>query len=444
MRRLPLIIVLQFTFIFLYKKSVFAVPPPDFIFEVASQFGLFFSIAIAFFSTFFAAISSFISRYLFKGKSIPKLFYIISIIFLITVSAATAYVYDQIQMNKKQKELSADSTESQGDELITAENCKPLTENYFNLLQNKNYSDAYELSNKTKTLDQFTEAFKDMIYLEVLQVEQTDKNHCSATIIKTYEKYTEKSDVYMVWQNFGNSMVISEIIIENVETTAITTKVSSFATNQEFQAVLAKGTNVFVLDARENEEYEIGNMPGSTHIRSADIFAGDWAKTPLDKPIYVFCWSGVRGKQVSDFLAAKGRDSKYLENGAKGWYDFGGTWTGGILLADKYPEEHYRYLFNLEDLKKEENNGVLIIDARETERYESWHIPGSYSIDLQSTPSDQLDDIYNEIPKNKSIITICDLYVNCFYAKIVGIQMEKLGYTFLGRYNKPWEYRNSL
>lgn len=66
-------------------------------------------------------------------------------------------------------------------------------------------------------------------------------------------------------------------------------------TNEEFLAV----DNAFVLDAREDEEYEYGFYVGSTHIRFADILDGQWSTLPTDKVVYIMCWSGIRGSEVA-------------------------------------------------------------------------------------------------------------------------------------------------
>lgn len=439
-------IVISFLFFSISLKPVFAVPPPDFIFEVASQFGIFFSIAIAFLSTFYAGISAVISRVIFKGKPIPKFFFIIGIIFLVAIAGSVAYFYDQIQIKKKQDELYSEWEQSSQntEEFIETDDCVLLTEYYFELIQSNNFESAYEFTNKSNTLDDFISVHSDVLYWELDNVQKDDQNNCKASVTKTYEGHYDICEIELIWElSADGKTLLTKESTKILETNELTVQQSSSISNQEFAAVLVNIADIYILDAREDEEYEIGNMSGSNHIRSADIYNGDWAKTPAKKPIYVFCWSGVRGKQVSDFLALKGRNSRYLENGAKGWFDYGGTWNGGILLSDKYSEEYYTYLLTLSELKQKEDD-ILIIDARETDRFNSWHIPGSYSVDLQVTPSNELATIYDNIPKNKEIVTICDLYVNCFYAKIVGIQMEKLGYTFLGRYNKPWEYRNNL
>ena len=87
---------------------------------------------------------------------------------------------------------------------------------------------------------------------------------------------------------------------------------------------------------------------------------------------------------------------------------------------------------------------VVIVDSRETWRYEAWHVPGSINIPILYTPSFEIDTKINQIPKGKSVITLCDDYVNCFDARVGGVKIEKAGYTFIERYNKPWELKARL
>lgn len=118
-------------------------------------------------------------------------------------------------------------------------------------------------------------------------------------------------------------------------------------TNEEFKkAIEGVGRNFVVLDARENIEYENGSFSGSIHIRSADLKDGRWAYLPKDKMVYVVCWSGIRGKEVAEFLRSKNIAASYLVNGANGWVEFGGKWAGGISLLEKYAYEKYKIVLS--------------------------------------------------------------------------------------------------
>lgn len=209
-------------------------------------------------------------------------------------------------------------------------------------------------------------------------------------------------------------------------------------TNEAFVALEA--THPFIFDARENEEYDIGHYPNSTNIRFADLLNGDWQKLSTDQVVYVFCWSGIRGKMVADFLRTKNIVAQYFESGADGWVKDGGAWDGEIAFSSKYSADQYRKLFTSAEVHSAVDAGTLLIDTRQKADYDESHIEGSINISAIFTPSVELAYQIANVSPDASIITICNDFVSCFDAKIVGVRLEALGHTFLGRYSTPWDY----
>jgi rhodanese-related sulfurtransferase len=212
-------------------------------------------------------------------------------------------------------------------------------------------------------------------------------------------------------------------------------------TNQKFKELVAGSTTDYlVLDAREDIEYENGYFPTSTHIRFADLKSGEWTKVSQDKPVIVICWSGIRGKETAEFLRSKGIVASYLENGASGWVESGGIWMGNIKFAQKYSDRRFELVFSTDQVKQKIEEGVVLVDSREPIKLAKKHIPGSVSISMFNTATRDLSKAFSQIPPGSKVITVCDEYVNCFDAKVTGVELEKRGYTFLGRYNKPWGF----
>lgn len=206
--------------------------------------------------------------------------------------------------------------------------------------------------------------------------------------------------------------------------------------NEEFSAL----ESAFVLDAREDEEYEIGRYPGSTHIRFADILAGRWIELPRDRVVYVICWSGIRGSEVAAYLREKGILARALEGGATSWGESGGIFEGEIAFSKVYSAPQYGKLFSTEEVKFLAQQGAILIDVRQERLKEASPIPESVSISAVYTASNELDTLLTQVPVAAQVITICGDFVSCFDAKIVGIKIEKQGGVFLGRYATPWEY----
>jgi len=211
--------------------------------------------------------------------------------------------------------------------------------------------------------------------------------------------------------------------------------------NADFKTVLAnRDNNSIVLDAREDVEFENGHLNGAIHIRLADLRVGEWDKLSKDKFIYVMCWSGIRGKEVAEFLRSKNIVAIYLAEGANGWVESGGSWEGNIKFTEKYTDEKYVKLFSTSQVKSQKAQGVWLVDSREPAKFKKSRIPGAVSISLLHVPSSEMVKAFAQIPPGSKVITICDAYVNCFDAKMTGVELEKRGYEFLGRYNTPWEY----
>ena len=206
-------------------------------------------------------------------------------------------------------------------------------------------------------------------------------------------------------------------------------------TNEEFAAT----EGAFVLDAREDEEYEYGFYSGSTHIRFADILDGQWSTLPTDQVVYVMCWSGIRGSEVASYLREKGIVAQALEEGASGWVEDGGAWEGEVLFLSVYTGEQYTKLFSTSETRALQNDSVVLVDTRRQEG-DAQVIPGSIFVSAFYTPTPELESLLDQVPPDSRFITICDDFVSCFDAKIVGVKLEKRGNTFLGRYASPWEF----
>ncbi len=214
--------------------------------------------------------------------------------------------------------------------------------------------------------------------------------------------------------------------------------------NTDFQSLQNNTSGDFlVLDAREDIEFENGHFPSSTHIRFADIKNKGWEQLPKEKFIYVFCWSGIRGKEVAEFLRSKKILAHYLENGANGWYESSGSWIGSIKFSEKYSSSQFQKVFTTSEVKNYIKKGAILVDSREPKKYKQSHIPGTLNISMLSTSREDLEKLFAQIPEHSTVITICDDYVNCFDAKVTGVELEKRKHVFLGRYNKPWEYGNN-
>lgn len=81
--------------------------------------------------------------------------------------------------------------------------------------------------------------------------------------------------------------------------------------------------DVFVLDVREQWEYDEGHIPNITLIPMGEI-ANRLAEIPTDKEVIVTCRSGNRSSQVATFLREQGFTNVHnMEGGILAWQQAG-------------------------------------------------------------------------------------------------------------------------
>lgn len=355
-------VALAIVFTLLFAAPAYAVPPPDFIFNIGSQLAYVFSAAVVLLSAVFSVTYQYLKVRYHAMKMKPWL--VASGVLLIgLISIGVTYGYRQYKQNAEYEEWLAES------EAYAAE-------------QEVKDGPGFAVPDKTEEDDEDDGQF-----------------------------WAEHKDT---------AMSIS---------------------NADFAAKIASGSDDFViLDTRENVEYEYGRMEAdSTHIRYADLYNGDWDELPKDKYIYVLCWSGMRGLEVAEFLRSNELVALYLEEGVDSWVESGGGWDGEIKFLNIYSDTRYSYVFSTDEVRSKVSEGAILVDAREPDKFAS-SSPASINIPLMHTPSKDLEAAFDQVPSGSTFITICDEYTNCFMAKLVGVELERRGHTFLGRYNTPWNY----
>lgn len=84
-------------------------------------------------------------------------------------------------------------------------------------------------------------------------------------------------------------------------------------------AEIMDNPNVYVIDVREQWEYDEGHIPGVTLVPMGEI-AARLSEIPQDKEVILTCRSGNRSGQVADFLRQQGYDNVHnMEGGILAW-----------------------------------------------------------------------------------------------------------------------------
>ena len=94
----------------------------------------------------------------------------------------------------------------------------------------------------------------------------------------------------------------------------------------EFVGVMAGDPRPFLLDVREPMEWQVMNLAhmGAVHVPMGEV-PDRVSEIPRDRPVVVYCHTGVRSLEVAKMLAGKGyEDVRNLEGGDR--------WGGGLRV----------------------------------------------------------------------------------------------------------------
>ncbi|MGB0387643.1 MAG: rhodanese-like domain-containing protein [Ardenticatenaceae bacterium] len=84
-------------------------------------------------------------------------------------------------------------------------------------------------------------------------------------------------------------------------------------------AAIKERDDVFLLDVREQWEYDAGHLEDITHIPTGEV-ANRLSEIPTDKNVIVYCASGVRSDQITNFLLQNGySDVHDMQGGIIAW-----------------------------------------------------------------------------------------------------------------------------
>ncbi|WP_441250361.1 adenylyltransferase/sulfurtransferase MoeZ [Kitasatospora sp. McL0602] len=95
----------------------------------------------------------------------------------------------------------------------------------------------------------------------------------------------------------------------------------STITSKQLKAWMDEDEDIFLIDVREPNEYEIVNIPGAVLIPKDQFLMGNaLERMPQDKKIVLHCKTGVRSAEVLAVLKAAGfSDAVHLGGGVVGW-----------------------------------------------------------------------------------------------------------------------------
>jgi phage shock protein E len=105
-------------------------------------------------------------------------------------------------------------------------------------------------------------------------------------------------------------------------TPATTPEADASINAQAFQALIASNKPIFILDVRQQDEYDGGHVDRTVLI-PLNVLRDRRSELPKDMTLVVYCRSGARSARAVAFLRANGFANAFsLSGGFMGWTEF--------------------------------------------------------------------------------------------------------------------------
>ena len=93
----------------------------------------------------------------------------------------------------------------------------------------------------------------------------------------------------------------------------------------QVQEMLRRGDDVALVDVREPNEWNLGHLPGATHIPRGVLESTIEPRVPRERKVVLYCASGNRSALAAEMLTLMGyRDVASMSGGIRGWAQSGG------------------------------------------------------------------------------------------------------------------------
>jgi len=196
---MPKIIGTLLLIILLFPQNAGAVPPPDFIIQVASQIASFFSIALVFLLAILTTSYQFLKTRLLAVNK--KVYWIVGLLLTLLAAGIGAYYYDQYYQAQAQKEeyqgwLQESIENSPAQEKVLSFQApvigveeekqsdpgEAFIKTYYQNIANHNFQAAYDVSKKSVSFEVFSSWYQNVEKIDLNKIEKQDGTHYLVTL----------------------------------------------------------------------------------------------------------------------------------------------------------------------------------------------------------------------------------------------------------------------
>lgn len=213
---------------------------------------------------------------------------------------------------------------------------------------------------------------------------------------------------------------------------------------ETLDAWIRDGRALNLVDVREPEEVEMGQVPGTWARRYPDLQVDASGLVVDGKETVLLCESGNRSSELCDWFFERGVTTHFMVGGYEKWVAEYRQMTGQradgaeIRATPDYPQKDV-LLDTPEVLDLVQNHGAVFVDVRYPQDFARDHLPGAINLTLRKMLKAEADAAVTALPK-RPIIAVCYDKRSSFYGLLLGLRLHRIGADFRGRYTVPQEF----
>ena len=213
--------------------------------------------------------------------------------------------------------------------------------------------------------------------------------------------------------------------------------------SEQLAAWLAAGEPLNLIDVREPEEIEVGQIAGTWARRFPDLKLDRSGLTKAGHKTILLCDSGNRSSELVDLFTKDGVECWFMIGGYEKWVaEYRPLLNAGSRTAIRdipdYPRKHVLLdTPEVERLVREE--GAVFVDVRYPEEFAKGALPGAINLTLRKMLQHEIEPQLRALPR-RPIIVPCYDKRSSFFGMLLGLRLHRLGGDFHGRYTVPHEY----
>ncbi len=214
---------------------------------------------------------------------------------------------------------------------------------------------------------------------------------------------------------------------------------------EQLDAWLAEGRQLNLIDVREPEEVEMGQIAGTWARRYPDLQVDTRDLQVAGKQTILLCESGNRSSELCEwFFNEKGITTYFMVGGYEKWVAEYRAMTGQradgteIRATPDYPQKQ-TLLDTPEVVQLFSEQGAQFVDVRYPEDFARDHLPNAINVPLRKLRADEVEAALRALPA-RPIVAVCYDKRSSFYGLLLGLRLHRMGADFRGRYTVPHEF----